>query len=279
MQRKQQGIKAAIFLFVLLVGIAVCIIGIVEIDRFADSDRTNVYVVNSSYSTALAWFYHGSIYEGVALFFIGFGGIVIGITGAAGAAMTLSGGDSEKTNAPAAPYGGAPVQGRPTTPGYPQQPYYGGPMPSQPGMQAHPMPPYGAQPQQSAPMPQYGAQPQQGRPMPQYGAQPQQGRPMPPYGAQPQQSRPMPPYGAQPQQGRPMPPYGAQPQQGRPMPPYGAQPQQGRPMPPYGAQPQQGRPVAPNGAQQRPAAPAPSPVNAAPVHIADEEQNSAPTEE
>ena len=140
MQRKQQGIKAAIFLFVMLVGIAVCIIGIVEIDRFADSDRTNVYVVNSSYSTALAWFYHGSIYEGVALFFIGFGGIVIGIIGAAGAAMTLSGGDSEKQNAPAAPYGGAPVQGRPTTPGYPQQPYYGGPMPSQPGMQAHPMP-------------------------------------------------------------------------------------------------------------------------------------------
>ena len=122
MQRKQQGIKAAIFLFVLLVGIAVCIIGIVEIARFADSDRTNVYVVNSSYSTALAWFYHGSIYEGVALFFIGFGGIVIGIIGAAGAAMTLSGGDSEKQNAPAAPYGGAPVQGRPTTPGYPQQP-------------------------------------------------------------------------------------------------------------------------------------------------------------
>ena len=94
MQRKQQGIKAAIFL-VLLVGIAVCIIGIVEIARFADSDKTNVYVVNSSYSTALAWFYHGSIYEGVALFFIGFGGIVIGIIGAAGAAMTLSGGDSE----------------------------------------------------------------------------------------------------------------------------------------------------------------------------------------
>ena len=71
MEKKSVYIKIGIGVVVLLVGIVVFALGCAEIDRFSSSERTQVYVVTSYYSDAIAWFYPGNIYEGVALFMIG----------------------------------------------------------------------------------------------------------------------------------------------------------------------------------------------------------------
>ena len=173
MEKKSLYIKIGIGVVVLLVGIVVFALGCAEIDRFSSSERTQVYVVSSSRS----WFYPGNIYEGVALFMIGVGGMIGGILYIAACGAKLSSADD-------AGAGRQPVRdmhgGYAGQQGYMQPPY--APLAQHPAPQAPPaqaqMPPRPAQP--------YGA-PVQGqapaRPAAPYGA-PAQGQ-MPPRPAQP----------------------------------------------------------------------------------------------
>lgn len=233
MEKKSVYIKIGIGVEVLLVGIVVFALGCAEIDRFSSSERTQVYVVTSYYSDAIAWFYPGNIYEGVALFMIGVGGMIGGILYIAACGAKLSSADDGNAGRQPARdmHGGyAGQQGYMQPPYAPPAQHYAAP--AYPP-QAPPYAPYGAPVQGQAPA----------RPAAPYGA-PMQGqapaRPAAPYGT-PVQAQ-MPP--------RPAQPYGA-PAQAQ-MPP--------RPAQPYGA-PAQGQ------APPRPAAPAerPAPAPSAPV--------------
>ncbi len=181
MEKKSLYIKIGIGVVVLLVGIVVFALGCAEIN-----------VVTSSYSNDLAWFYPGNIYEGVALFMIGVGGMIGGILYIAACGTKLFSADD-------AGAGRQPVRdmhgGYAGQQGYMQPPY--APLAQHPAPQAPPYAPYGAPVQGQAPA----------RPAAPYGA-PAQAQ-MPP--------RPAQPYGA-PAQGQ-MPP--------RPAQPYGA-PAQGQ---------------------------------------------------
>ena len=254
MEKKSVYIKIGIGVVVLLVGIVVFALGCAEIDRFSSSERTQVYVVTSYYSDAIAWFYPGNIYEGVALFMIGVGGMIGGILYIAACGAKLSSADDGNAGRqPARDMQG----GYAGQQGYMQPPY--APPAQHPAPQAPPAQHYAAPayPPQAPPYAPYGA--------PSQGQAP--ARPAAPYGAPVQGQAPM----------RPAAPYGA-PAQGqapaRPAAPYGA-PMQGqapmRPAAPYGAPVQEQAPV-------RPAAPqAPAPPQAQPAGVTKE--TSAPPEE
>lgn len=262
MEKKSVYIKIGIGVVVLLVGIVVFALGCAEIDRFSSSERTQVYAVTSYYSNAIAWFYPGNIYEGVALFMIGVGGMIGGILYIAACGAKLSSADDGSAGRqPARDMQG----GYAGQQGYMQPPY--APPAQHPAPQAPPAQHYAAPayPPQAPPYAPYGA-PVQGqapaRPAAPYGA-PVQGqapaRPAAPYGAPAQAQtppRPAQPYGA-PVQGQ-MPP--------RPAQPYGAPV---RPAQPYAAP----APQAP--APQAPASPAPPQAQPASVT----KETSAPTEE
>lgn len=217
MEKKSVYIKIGIGVVVLLVGIVVFALGCAEIDRFSSSERTQVYVVSSSRS----WFYPGNIYEGVALFMIGVGGMIGGILYIAACGAKLSSADDGSAGRQPA----RDMQG-----GYA-------------GQQGYMQPPYAPPAQHPAPQ----APPAQHYAAPAY---PPQAPPYAPYGAPVQgqaPARPAAPYGA-PAQAQ-MPP--------RPAQPYGA-PAQGqapaRPAAPYGA-PVQGQAPARPAAPQAPAVP------------------------
>lgn len=259
MEKKSVYIKIGIGVVVLLIGIVVFALGCAEIDRFSSSERTQVYVVTSYYSDALAWFYPGNIYEGVALFMIGVGGMIGGILYIAACGTKFSSADD-------AGAGRQPVRDM-----------HGG----YAGQQGYMQPPYAPPAQHPAPQ----APPAQHYTAPAY---PPQAPPYAPYGTPVQgqaPARPAAPYGA-PMQGqapmRPAQPYGA-PAQGqmppRPAQPYGA-PVQGqapaRPAAPYGAPAQGQAPARPAAPAERPA-PAPSAPATQPAGVTKEA--SAPSEE
>lgn len=186
MEKKSLYIKIGIGVVVLLVGIVVFALGCAEIDRFSSSERTQVYVVTSYYSDAIAWFYPGNIYEGVALFMIGVGGMIGGILYIAACGAKLSSADDGNAGRqPARDMQG----GYAGQQGYMQSPY--APPAQHPAPQAPPAQHYAAPtyPPQAPPYAPYGA-PSQGqapaRPAAPYGA-PMQGqapvRPAAPYGA------------------------------------------------------------------------------------------------
>lgn len=253
MEKKSVYIKIGIGVVVLLVGIVVFALGCAEIDRFSSSERTQVYVVTSYYSDAIAWFYPGNIYEGVALFMIGVGGMIGGILYIAACGAKLSSADDGNAGRQPA----RDMQG-----GYA-------------GQQGYMQPPYAPPAQHPA---QHYAAP----------AYPPQAPPYAPYGAPSQgqaPARPAAPYGA-PMQGqapvRPAAPYGA-PMQGqapaRPAAPYGAPAQAQmppRPAQPYGAPAQGQAPARPAAPAERPA-PAPSAPATQPESVTRE--TSAPPEE
>ena len=242
MEKKSVYIKIGIGVVVLLVGIVVFALGCAEIDRFSSSERTQVYVVSSSRS----WFYPGNIYEGVALFMIGVGGMIGGILYIAACGAKLSSADDGSAGRqPARDMQG----GYAGQQGYMQPPY--APPAQHPAPQAPPAQHYAAPayPPQAPPYAPYGA--------PVQGQAP--ARPAAPYGAPVQgqaPARPAAPYGA-PAQAQ-MPP--------RPAQPYGAPV---RPAQPYAAP----APQAP--APQAPASPAPPQAQPASVT----KETSAPTEE
>ena len=251
MEKKSLYIKIGIGVVVLLVGIVVFALGCAEIDRFSSSERTQVYVVTSYYSDAIAWFYPGNIYEGVALFMIGVGGMIGGILYIAACGAKLSSADDGNAGRQPA----SDMQG-----GYA-------------GQQGYMQPPYAPPVQHSAPQ----APPAQHYAAPAY---PPQAPPYAPYGTPSQgqaPARPAAPYGAPMQGQAPM----------RPAAPYGA-PVQGqapaRPAAPYGAPVQApARPAQPYGAPA-PSAPAPVQTPASPaVPQAQPEsvtrETSAPSEE
>lgn len=262
MEKKSVYIKIGIGVVVLLVGIVVFALGCAEIDRFSSSERTQVYVVTSYYSNALAWFYPGNIYEGVALFMIGVGGMIGGILYIAACGEKLSSADDGNAERQPARDMQGGYAGRQ---GYMQPPY--APPAQPPAPQAPPAQHYAAPayPPQAPPYAPYGA--------PVQGQAP--ARPAAPYGAPAQAQmppRPAQPYGA-PVQGqapaRPAAPYGAPAQAQmppRPAQPYGAPV---RPAQPYAAP----APQAP--APQAPASPAPPQAQPASVT----KETSAPTEE
>ena len=250
MEKKSLYIKIGIGVVVLLVGIVVFALGCAEIDRFSSSERTQVYVVTSYYSDAIAWFYPGNIYEGVALFMIGVGGMIGGILYIAACGAKLSSADDGNAGRqPARDMQG----GYAGQQGYMQPPY--APPAQHPAPQAPPAQHYAAPayPPQAPPYAPYGA--------PAQGQAP--ARPAAPYGAPAQAQmppRPAQPYGA-PAQGQ-MPP--------RPAQPYGAPVQApARPAQPYGAP----APSAP--APQAPASPAVAQAQPAGVT----KETSAPPEE
>ena len=186
MEKKSLYIKIGIGVVVLLVGIVVFALGCAEIDRFSSSERTQVYVVTSYYSDAIAWFYPGNIYEGVALFMIGVGGMIGGILYIAACGAKLSSADDGNAGRqPASDMQG----GYAGQQGYMQPPY--APPAQHPAPQAPPAQHYAAPayPPQAPPYAPYGT-PVQGQMPP---------RPMPPYGAPVQgqaPARPAAPYGA-----------------------------------------------------------------------------------
>lgn len=271
MEKKSVYIKIGIGVVVLLVGIVVFALGCAEIDRFSSSERTQVYVVSSSRS----WFYPGNIYEGVALFMIGVGGMIGGILYIAACGAKLSSADDAGAGRqPARDMQG----GYAGQQGYMQPPY--APPAQRPAPQAPPAQHYAAPayPPQAPPYAPYGA--------PVQGQAP--ARPAAPYGAPAQAQmppRPAQPYGA-PAQGqmppRPAQPYGA-PVQGqapaRPAAPYGTPVQAQmppRPAQPYGAPAQGQAPARPAAPAERPA-PAPSAPATQPAGVTKE--TSAPPEE
>ena len=255
MEKKSVYIKIGIGVVVLLVGIVVFALGCAEIDRFSSSERTQVYVVSSSRS----WFYPGNIYEGVALFMIGVGGMIGGILYIAACGAKLSSADDAGAGRqPARDMQG----GYAGQQGYMQPPY--APPAQRPAPQAPPAQHYAAPayPPQAPPYAPYGA--------PVQGQAP--ARPAAPYGA-PAQAQ-MPP--------RPAQPYGA-PVQGqapaRPAAPYGTPVQAQmppRPAQPYGAPAQGQAPARPAAPAERPA-PAPSAPATQPAGVTKE--TSAPPEE
>ena len=168
MEKKSVYIKIGIGVVVLLIGIVVFALGCAEIDRFSSSERTQVYVVTSYYSDALAWFYPGNIYEGVALFMIGVGGMIGGILYIAACGTKLSSADD-------AGAGRQPVRdmhgGYAGQQGYMQPPY--APPAQRPAPQAPPAQHYAAPayPPQAPPYAPYGAPVQApARPAQPYGA-------------------------------------------------------------------------------------------------------------
>ncbi len=182
MEKKSLYIKIGIGVVVLLVGIVVFALGCAEIDRFSSSERTQVYVVSSSRS----WFYPGNIYEGVALFMIGVGGMIGGILYIAACGAKLSSADDAGAGRqPARDMQG----GYAGQQGYMQPPY--APPAQRPAPQAPPAQHYAAPayPPQAPPYAPYGA--------PVQGQAP--ARPAAPYGAPAQAQmppRPAQPYGA-----------------------------------------------------------------------------------
>ena len=182
MEKKSVYIKIGIGVVVLLVGIVVFALGCAEIDRFSSSERTQVYVVSSSRS----WFYPGNIYEGVALFMIGVGGMIGGILYIAACGAKLSSADDAGAGRqPARDMQG----GYAGQQGYMQPPY--APPAQRPAPQAPPAQHYAAPayPPQAPPYAPYGA-PVQGQAPP---------RPAAPYGTPVQAQmppRPAQPYGA-----------------------------------------------------------------------------------
>ena len=182
MEKKSVYIKIGIGVVVLLVGIVVFALGCAEIDRFSSSERTQVYVVSSSRS----WFYPGNIYEGVALFMIGVGGMIGGILYIAACGAKLSSADDGSAGRqPARDMQG----GYAGQQGYMQPPY--APPAQHPAPQAPPAQHYAAPayPPQAPPYAPYGA--------PVQGQAP--ARPAAPYGAPAQAQmppRPAQPYGA-----------------------------------------------------------------------------------
>ena len=243
MEKKSLYIKIGIGVVVLLVGIVVFALGCAEIDRFSSSERTQVYVVTSYYSDAIAWFYPGNIYEGVALFMIGVGGMIGGI-------LYIAACGTKHSSADDAGAGRQPVRDM-----------HGG----YAGQQGYMQPPYAPPAQHPAPQ----APPAQHYAAPAY---PPQAPPYAPYGAPSQgqaPARPAAPYGA-PMQGqapvRPAAPYAA-PAQAQ-MPP--------RPAQPYGAPAQGQAPARPAAPAERPA-PAPSAPATQPESVTRE--TSAPPEE
>lgn len=239
MEKKSLYIKIGIGVVVLLVGIVVFALGCAEIDRFSSSERTQVYVVTSSRS----WFYPGNIYEGVALFMIGVGGMIGGILYIAACGAKLSSADDGNAGRQPARDMQGGYAGRQ---GYMQPPY--APPAQHPAPQAPPAQHYAAPayPPQAPPYAPYGA-PAQGQAPP---------RPAQPYGAPVQGQAPA----------RPAAPYGA-PAQAQ-MPP--------RPAQPYGAPVQGQAPARPAAPAERPA-PAPSAPATQPAGVTKE--TSAPSEE
>lgn len=171
MESKQNAFKLGIFVVVLLLGFALFILGAIEM-AWAPAEGDTLTVKTGYYSSRVYVDAPvGSIYEGVAFFFMGLGGILIGVIGIAGSASAMSAAKkqgapaSKKAPAPAypapAPYGApAPMPAAPAYP--PQAAPYDAPAPRPAAPAYPPQAPYGAPAprpvQPSAPAPAYPPQ-------------------------------------------------------------------------------------------------------------------------
>ena len=90
MESKQNAFKLGIFVVVLLLGFALFILGAIEM-AWAPAEGDTLTVKSGYYSSRVYVDAPvGSIYEGVAFFFMGLGGILIGVIGIAGSASAMS---------------------------------------------------------------------------------------------------------------------------------------------------------------------------------------------
>ena len=153
MESKQNAFKLGIFVVVLLLGFVLFILGAIEM-AWAPAEGDTLTVQSGYYSSRVYVDAPvGSIYEGVAFFFMGLGGILIGAIGIAGSASAMAAAKkqgapaSKKAPAPAypapAPYGApAPMPAAPAYP--PQAAPYGAPAPRPAAPAYPPQAPYGA---------------------------------------------------------------------------------------------------------------------------------------